>query len=240
MFVMREASWRRNADESGIASGKKRIYSYFCTVVKERMMDRTVYFADKSVTFSAEPPADGSYLFSLREFGEPERTKITGILETCNSVTVLSDDPEGAFERFAADFVRVEAAGGVVANDRGERLMIRRNGRWDLPKGHIEAGESPEACAEREILEETGVAAAVVGPLCATLHAYWFPKTERWELKRTRWFLLRTAGESSPKPQTEEGIERVVWCAPDVFAANLRGVYPTIRRVAEALLRNEE
>ncbi len=198
-------------------------------------MNRTIYFADKSVTFASEASGGEASVFAPAESASVCRDKIMKFFETADAVAVITPDPERAFERFAADFVRVEAAGGVVENDRGDRLMIRRNGRWDLPKGHIEAGESPEVCAEREILEETGVAAAVFRPLCATRHAYWFPKTERWELKRTRWFLLRTVGESSPKPQTEEGIERVVWCAPDVFAANLREAYPTIRRVAEAL-----
>ena len=134
-----------------------------------------------------------------------------------------------------AGFVPVEAAGGVVVNDRGEWLMIRRNGRWDLPKGHLEAGESFAACAEREIAEETGIAARVERPLCETLHAYWFTKTARWELKRTHWFRLRPAGAGTPAPQTEEGIERVLWCAPAEREEHLRDAFPTIRRVAAAM-----
>ena len=108
-------------------------------------------------------------------------------------------------------------------------------GRWDLPKGHVEAGEPTEVCAVREVLEETGVETEVAAPLCATWHAYWFPKTVRWELKRTHWFLLRAAGSASPTPQTEEGIGQVVWCLPEAFAAHAAGSFPTIRRVAEAL-----
>ena len=57
-------------------------------------------------------------------------------------------------------------------NDRGEYLMIHRNGRWDLPKGHVEPGESTAECAVREFAEETGaVGAEVVRFLCRTLHA---------------------------------------------------------------------
>jgi len=200
-------------------------------------MEHVVYFADKSVHFVPEAPSGEASVFAPAEAGVANRDKIVNFLETHNSAIVVTPDPDAAFERFAADFVRVEAAGGVVETDRGDRLMIRRNGRWDLPKGHIEAGESPEVCAEREILEETGVAAAVVRPLCATQHAYWFPKTKRWELKRTRWFLLRPVGESSPKPQTEEGIERVAWCSPQEFAARLEEAFPTVQRVGEALLK---
>ena len=79
--------------------------------------------------------------------------------------------------------------------------MIRRNGRWDLPKGHLECGERIEECAAREIEEETGVRAGVVRPLCDTLHAYYFPKTERWELKRTHWYELHTASCDRLVPQ---------------------------------------
>ncbi len=199
-------------------------------------MQHAVHFADKSVFFVAEPPVRDAFVFAPAETGEVSRDKIVNFLETSNTVFIVAPDPDAAFARFAADFTVVEAAGGVVTNARGERLMIRRNDRWDLPKGHIEPGEEPAACAVREILEETGVEAEVAASLCATWHAYWFPRTERWELKRTHWFLLRTRGGRSLVPQTEEGIEQVVWCAPGEFTARAASSFPTIRRVAETLL----
>lgn len=39
----------------------------------------------------------------------------------------------------------------------------RHAGRWGLPKGHVEANESPEAAAVRELHEETGFAGTVIG-----------------------------------------------------------------------------
>lgn len=200
-------------------------------------MEHTVYFADKSVLFVAEPPCGEVPCFRPDAIGAISRDKVMKFLETGNSVAVVAPDPDGAFARFAADFTQVKAAGGVVVNDCGERLMIRRNGRWDLPKGHVEPGESVEACAAREIQEETGVEAGVVAPLCATWHAYWFPKTERWELKRTHWFLLRTSAGTSLVPQTEEGIDEVAWCSPEAFAARLAEAFPTVQRVGEALAK---
>ena len=178
-------------------------------------MNPTVYFADKTLRFvSSASDAEG---FPVAAECGPNRDKILKILETHNSVSVVAADPGAAFGAFAAGFVPVEAAGGVVVNDRGE------------------AGESLAACAEREIAEETGIAARVERPLCETLHAYWFAKTARWELKRTHWFRLRPAGAGTPAPQTEEGIERVSWCAPAEREEHLRDAFPTIRRVAAAM-----
>lgn len=39
----------------------------------------------------------------------------------------------------------------------------RHQGRWGLPKGHVESGESPEAAAVRELHEETGLDGTVIG-----------------------------------------------------------------------------
>lgn len=58
----------------------------------------------------------------------------------------------------AEPYDRQHSAGGLVV--RGDRvLLIATQGgrRWQLPKGHLEAGETPREAAEREVLEETGV-----------------------------------------------------------------------------------
>ena len=200
-------------------------------------MNRTVYFADKAVAFADAAPDGAWHVVPGAADSDLSRPKILKILESHNSVAVVAADPGAAFAAFAAEFTRVEAAGGVVVDDAGAWLMMRRNGRWDLPKGHVEAGEDFESCAAREIAEETGIRARVVRPLCETLHAYWFPPTSRWELKCTHWFELRSTGEGTPTPQCEEGIEQVVWCSPDEAAEHVREAFPTIRRVAEAMLR---
>ena len=198
-------------------------------------MNRTVYFADRAVAFTAEAPGGAWYAVAAEACGGISRAKILNFLESHNSVAVVSDDPDRAFAAFAAEFTPVEAAGGVVVNDCGEWLMIHRNGRWDLPKGHLECGERIEECAAREVCEETGVAAEVVRPLCETLHAYYFPKTARWELKRTRWYELFTPACAVLKPQTEEGIDAVAWCSPEEAAAHAAACYPTVRTVLACL-----
>lgn len=200
-------------------------------------MEQTIYFQDKSLTFSRVRASETDFVIPSEEAASLTRAKILNFFEIHNSIRVLCDDPEVAFRRFGEEFTLIEAAGGVVVNGRGEWLMIRRNNRWDLPKGHVEAGESFDRCAEREIEEETGVKAAVLRPLCDTWHAYFFPKTQRWELKRTHWYLLRSTERGELKPQTEEGIVEVAWCTPNDVEHYLKESYPTIRRVVEALHR---
>jgi 8-oxo-dGTP diphosphatase len=51
---------------------------------------------------------------------------------------------------------------GAVALVEGSILLVRRGrapqaGRWSVPGGHVEPGETPEAAVLRELLEETGL-----------------------------------------------------------------------------------
>lgn len=45
-----------------------------------------------------------------------------------------------------------------------EFLLMRHKDRWDLPKGHVDPGETDMQCALRELWEETGIAAADIEP----------------------------------------------------------------------------
>jgi 8-oxo-dGTP diphosphatase len=69
------------------------------------------------------------------------------------------------------------SAGGVVFRRRGslvEVALISVGGepRWQLPKGIVDAGETAEAAALREVREETGLAAEIVAPL--EVIEYWY------------------------------------------------------------------
>ena len=193
-------------------------------------MRTDIFFADKLLILTDVTTATkGAYHLPSSELSRANVLKIFG-----NSNTIEVCDPaiDAVKERFFAEFKYVEAAGGIVCNEHGESLMIYRNNRWDLPKGHIDAGESVEECAVREICEETGVEGAkIVRFLCNTLHAYGVYGV--WELKRTAWYHL-TADSCETKPQAEEDILKAKWCTAEEVEENLRTTYPTIRNVFAA------
>ena len=104
-------------------------------------------------------------------------------------------------------FRQAPAAGGVVIIDN-QFVAIERNGIPDLPKGHIEKGESPEVAALREVEEETGITnLEIIKELPATWHCYLLDN--QWTIKKTSWFLMRTSSGMKNIPQTEEGISKV-------------------------------
>jgi ADP-ribose pyrophosphatase YjhB (NUDIX family) len=90
------------------------------------------------------------------------------------------------------------SAGGLVVDaDRERAVLIGRLDRhgkllWSLPKGHIEDGETIEQTALREVKEETGISARVLGPL-GTID-YWFVAERRRVHKTVHHFLLEAVG----------------------------------------------
>lgn len=119
-------------------------------------------------------------------------------------------DDEQAYRGFCSTFKDVVAAGGMVGDGNGNVLLIRRNGRWDLPKGHLEDGENIRECAVREVEEETGVTGLEPGELiCITDHCYF--RNGIWHIKHTWWYEMTCRDKNTPHPQEEEGISEAVW-----------------------------
>lgn len=127
---------------------------------------------------------------------------------------------------------RVTHAGGVVFRQRDgvkEFALIRARkvpNAWVFPKGHIEAGETAEQAARREVLEEAGVHAEIVQELGEL----------RTASERTAMFLMASI-QSSVQPAERE----VVWLGFD--AALERVTFEESKKLlrdAEAALRSNE
>lgn len=142
-----------------------------------------------------------------------------------NSIVFYHDDLNILFQEFMTTFKVIEAAGGIVRNN-DKILVIFRRGSWDIPKGKIDAGETIEKAAIREVREETGVKATLERPLPVTYHV--FKAGGEWTIKVTFWFNM-TAKSTDIFIQTEEGITDAQWVIPDEFLKSYQPIYANIR-----------
>lgn len=139
-------------------------------------------------------------------------------------------DPWQAFQR-QHEFVL--AAGGLVVDEQGRLLAIRRLGKWDLPKGKVERGEAVELGAVREVQEECGLQEVeLVRPLMSTWHTY--ERKGRQHLKRTDWFLMRGSAAEVLTAQVEEDIEEVRWLDAEGLRMMEADTYPSLLPVLAA------
>ncbi|WP_439506576.1 NUDIX hydrolase [Sediminibacterium sp.] len=106
----------------------------------------------------------------------------------------------------------IKAGGGLVLNEQHELLFIFRRGYWDLPKGKVDPGETIEACALREVEEETGVGnLSIIDFLGITNHQYFDPYLKEEVIKESHWYIMSTKGVPILIPQTEEDITDIKW-----------------------------
>ncbi|MEI6086043.1 MAG: NUDIX domain-containing protein [Bacteroidota bacterium] len=126
------------------------------------------------------------------------------------------------------------AGGGVVTNEQGDLLMIFRRGKWDLPKGKLDKGETIEACALREVTEETGVQNLSLGKLIVvTQHAYFDLYQKQEVIKESHWYRMTVAGVPALVPQMEEDITAIEWTKPSEIPSRLQESYETIKTVLD-------
>jgi 8-oxo-dGTP pyrophosphatase MutT (NUDIX family) len=128
------------------------------------------------------------------------------------------------------------SAGGVVFRLGGDgqvdvALIRTHEDRWQLPKGWIEDGEQPEETAVREVREEAGVAAELVGPLGKI--EYWYRSTYDPEPARVHkfvhFFLLRYCSGSTDDHDDE--VREARWV--DIADAERMLAFKDERRMVE-------
>ncbi|MBC7722362.1 MAG: NUDIX hydrolase [Pedobacter sp.] len=129
------------------------------------------------------------------------------------------------------------AGGGLVFNEKDELLMIFRRGFWDLPKGKLDAGETIEACAVREIKEETGLQEVVLGKFIGiTKHNYFDKYIGKDVVKESHWYLMRSNSSNALHPQAEEDITEIKWVSKADVQTYLNNSYPSIVEIVTKYL----
>lgn len=130
---------------------------------------------------------------------------------------------------------REEAAGGIVLGAEGVLMIKVRNleGRvvWTFPKGRLEAGETPDQAALREVLEETGWTCRLLEKLGEV--RYKFVRDQRPTRKTVHWFHMvpeKKTGESDP----EEVLDSRWYSLPQAAALV---DYPSDRKIMALLLK---
>ena len=145
---------------------------------------------------------------------------------------------------------RAHSAGGVVFRrpqpdapvaDIRILLLQHEAGKWMLPKGTIEAGETPEAVALREVAEETGLHnVRIVQDLGEERYLFFWKTEDTYYDKTVHYYLMEFLGGEETCPQREEGFVRCDWVSVGDALERIR--YKETREVvrrAEAALSRE-
>ena len=137
------------------------------------------------------------------------------------------------------------SAGGVVyrRDERNEAqvaiVAVNPSGRWQLPKGLIDAGETEEQAARREVREETGLDGRIVEKIETV--EYWYYATHRGARVRfhklVHFFLLEyLSGETTDH---DHEIREARWTTPDdaVERLSFKSEKAVVEKAAELIAR---
>jgi len=145
-------------------------------------------------------------------------------LKRIDTLFIFHHDLDELQERFKSCFQVVQAAGGLVRNPEDHYLIMKRRGKWDLPKGKVNPNETIPQAAIREVTEECGLQdLEIINPLIRTYHCYYFE--EQSILKRTSWFEMEYHGHKPPVPQRDEDITEIRWVRKEDLGDITRNTY---------------
>ena len=197
-----------------------------------------IYFGDKPVYLCDEIDKELNEILHHPDavfMDEISKAAIKSLLhemmkEEFHAGVVWHPDLDKLKKVFSKHFEPIEAAGGIVQNDKKELLFILRLGKWDLPKGKVEKGEDAAACAIREVEEETGVTNLQLKKKAGeTYHTY--NAFGKHFLKTTHWYHMACSSKQTLVPQTEEDIAEIKWVKIKDIKGPLTNTYPSIKDI---------
>lgn len=155
-------------------------------------------------------------------------------LKDLDSITIVSPQKKDHISFIKSRFSIIKAAGGIVT--KGEKILfIHRLGKWDLPKGKFEKGETPSECAIREVEEECSIQVKLGPSIGKTWHTY--TQNRKSILKKTYWYVMESSNDRDMKPQLEEGIEDIQWLSHQEAKTALVNSYPSMRYLYKRFLK---
>ena len=171
-----------------------------------------VFIENRPIIFSQKNPSEENSYKLINEKIESLEIDVLPLLKLLPEnqvIYIICTDEKETFDRLFHSYEKISAAGGIVRR-KNKLLFIKRNGFWDIPKGKLEKGETPQTGAMREIEEECAVFGMEIRQLiCETYHTYEFKGIPT--LKKTYWFAFDYNGTKEVVGQLEEGITKVKW-----------------------------
>ena len=133
---------------------------------------------------------------------------------------------------------QIKAAGGVVI-DEGKILFIKKNGRWEFPKGRLKKNSNKRDTAIREICEETGIQKKHLTIIKTLIPTHNNIKINgRAGVKKTFWFLVKFSGGEKKKlsPEKKEGITKCKWLTINEVSSKIKNSRPLVHYLWEYVL----
>lgn len=201
-------------------------------------MQITIYFGDKAVYLCDELSSELKEMIHhpdavyIDEFSTPAINSLLHEIKKPNfhAGIIQANDLQALKKSFFKHFTVIEAAGGIVQNNDKALLFIYRRGKWDLPKGKMEKNEDEAACAQREIMEETGVTHLTLKKkIGETYHTY--DEYGKHILKISHWFYFTCPNHQTLIPQTEEDITAINWVRTRNIKEPMSNTYQNIRDI---------
>jgi len=203
-------------------------------------MNKTIYYNQLKITIGTDSQegTGNSEILNYNEENKKElKTAIDSFLKAANKKNLIIQTSKitNAFEALKNELHFIEAAGGLIRN-KNKYLFIKRLGKWDLPKGKLDKGETIKQAAVRECEEECAVKnLTIIESIPDTYHIYEYKN--KFALKTTYWFLMETNYDEQLKPQVEENIEEVKWLSLDEIKKTvLPNTYITIKNLIKPIL----
>lgn len=200
-------------------------------MIKVHIDEHTLYITDDVYSFNIDT-LKKKRVITYRYSSTPKLIEIINALPQYDikNHIIYHSEPNHVLNELSQVYEKIDAAGGLVLNEKGDILFIYRNSKWDLPKGKTEPNESMELTAIREVEEECGLKITMLNQhLVTTYHTYTIGKKKI--LKTNRWYLMTANSHHILTPQIDENIEKAEWKNLSEIPELLKTSYDSIKDV---------